>query len=69
MKVVPLPKSNGTSLTISLLHQGTVYDDVLAELLQQQGVPFRVFTKEETPPGGPITLLSRPTPEAVALAS
>jgi peptidoglycan/xylan/chitin deacetylase (PgdA/CDA1 family) len=59
-----LDRSNETPLTVSLVHQGTLYDDLLAELLEQQGVPFKTVLKEDEAHRGPVALISKSTPEA-----
>jgi len=59
-----MDRSTGTPLTISLVSQGTLYDDLLAELLDQQGVPFKTVLKGDAAHNGPVALISKSTPEA-----
>src|ERR1700730_137036 len=47
-----------------LLHRGTLDDDILAELLEQQGVPFKPVAAGGPMRHGPVALISRSTPEA-----
>ena len=53
-----------TPLTLSLVHQGTLYDDLLVEILEQQGVPFETVLKDEAMRHSPAALISKSTPEA-----
>jgi hypothetical protein len=64
-----LDRSNETPLTVSLVHQGTLYDDLLAELLEQQGVPFKAVLKGDPEYQGPVALISKSTPEACIRAT
>ncbi|MGH9920125.1 MAG: hypothetical protein ACRD6W_14820, partial [Nitrososphaerales archaeon] len=50
-------------------HQGTVYDELLAELLEQQGVPFKAMMKGDELHEGPVALVAKSTPEARARAT
>jgi hypothetical protein len=59
-----LGRSKETPLTVSLVHQGTLYDDLIAELLEQQGVPFKTVFKGDAAPPGPVALISKSTPES-----
>jgi hypothetical protein len=49
---------------VALLHQGTIYDDILAELLEQQGVSFKTVFTSDAIHSGPVALISQSTPEA-----
>ena len=59
-----MARSSETPLAVSLVHQGTLYDDLLAELLEQQGVPFKTVLKGDAVHHGPVAIISRSTPEA-----
>src|ERR1700731_2814982 len=66
---IRLNRSNETPLSVSLVHQGTLWDDLLSELLEQQGVPFKTVFKGDVVPNAPVALISKSTPEAYLRAT
>jgi hypothetical protein len=64
-----MDRSNETPLTVSLVSQGTLCDDLLAELLEHQGVPFKTVLKGDAVHQGPVALISKSTPEACLRAA
>ena len=55
-------------LTIGVVPQGSIYDEVLFEMLDHHGVAYRSVDREGEPRKYPIVLISRYSEEAYTLA-
>ena len=55
-------------LSIGIVSQGTVYDELLCEMLDQQGLAYRVIGRAGEPRKYPIVMLSKYSEDAYSLA-